>query len=118
MVRTGGAETPRVKENPAEVTMRTVERRTKNAGSSLAYWAFVSLKRQGTIKLKLQCKSLQESIPFYTGNCGRLAEVCRKGRASGGHLVKNGGKAIMLAFRHYLPKCELEVHLTEVEYPP
>ena len=24
----------------------------------------------------------------------------------------------MLAFRHYLPKCELEVHLTEVEYPP
>ena len=57
MVRTGGAETPRVKENPAEVTMRTVERRTKNAGSSLAYWAFVSSKRQGTIKLKFQCKS-------------------------------------------------------------
>ena len=50
-------ETPRVKENPAEVTMRTVERRTKNAGSSLAYWAFVSLKRQWTIKLKFQCKS-------------------------------------------------------------
>ena len=37
--------------------MRTVERRTKNAGSSLAYWAFVSLKRQWTIKLKFQCKS-------------------------------------------------------------
>ena len=24
----------------------------------------------------------------------------------------------MLAFQHYLPKCELKVHLTEVEYPP
>ena len=33
---------PKVNENPAEVTMRTADRRTRKAGSSLAYWAFVS----------------------------------------------------------------------------